>query len=158
VSWVQTTNNVIAGIDRTVAANAFWLPTANFPGGGTPLTQQNAELAYQSVVFAYDEPDLMIFDNTRFSNFKNQFTGLVRFTNLDQDTEALQAGIRYHFLYNNAVTMADRFAPANTGFILNTKYVFPVFHEADYFNLDPFIKPTNQRVITTTAYLTWQIS
>jgi hypothetical protein len=157
-SWIGSTNNVIAGIDRSQAANAFWQPPANFPGGGIALTQANAELAYQSVVFGYDEPDLMIFDQTRFANFKNQFTGLIRFTQLDQDTEALQAGFRYHFLYNNAVVMADRFTPANSGYIVNTKYIFPVFHEADYFNLDPFIKPSNQRVITSSAYLTWQIS
>lgn len=158
VSWVGTTNNVIAGIDRTVAANSFWLPPANFSGGNAPLSQANAELAYQTVVFGYDEPDLMVMDNTRFANFKNQFTGLIRFTDMDQDEEALQAGFRYHFLYNNAVVMADRFVPANTAFIINTKYVFPVFHEADYFNVDPFIKPSNQRVITSHVYVTWQLS
>jgi hypothetical protein len=33
-----------------------------------------------------------------------------------------------------------------------------VFHEADYFNVDPFIKPSNQRVLVSTMYLTWQFS
>lgn len=157
-SWVGQTSNVIAGIDRSQAANSFWLPPANFSGGSAPLSQANAELAYQTIVFGYDEPDLMIMDNTRFANFKNQFTGLIRFTNLDQDDEALQAGFRYHFLYNNAVVMADRFTPANTAYLLNTKYIFPVFHEADYFNVDPFIKPSNQRVVVSTMYLAWQVS
>jgi hypothetical protein len=157
-AWIGQTTNVIAGIDRSVAANSWWLPQANFPGGGVALSQQNAELAYITTVFGYDEPDLMIMDNTRFANFKNQFVGLIRFTALDQDSEALQAGFRYHFLYNNAVVMADRFTPANSCYIVNTKYIFPVFHEADYFNVDPFIKPSNQRTVVSTMYLTWQVS
>ena len=36
--------------------------------------------------------------------------------------------------------------------------IFPVFHEADYFNVDPFIKPSNQRVLVSTMYVTWQLS
>jgi hypothetical protein len=35
--------------------------------------------------------------------------------------------------------------------------MYPVFHEADYFTVDPFIKPSNQRVIVSTMYLTMQL-
>ena len=157
-SWIGQTSNVIAGIDRSVAANAFWQPPANQAGGGIALSPQVAETAYQTVVFAYDEPDTMVMDNTRFANFKNNFTGIIRFTELDQDREALQVGFRYHFLFNNCVVMADRFTPANSAYIINSKYMFPVFHEADYFTIDPFIKPSNQRIITSTIYLTWNLS
>ena len=42
--------------------------------------------------------------------------------------------------------------------VLNSKYIFPVFHEADYFNVDPFLKPSNQRVLVSCMYLTWNLS
>ena len=149
--------NTIAGIDRSVASNSWWLPAAPVTGGAAALNAANAELAYQSVVYGYDEPDLLIMDNTRFANFKNTFTGLIRFVDMEQDETALQAGFRYHFVYNNAIVLADRFVPANVAYLLNTKYIFPVFHELDYFNVEPFIKPSNQRTIVSTMYLTWNI-
>jgi len=157
VAWVQTTNNVIAGIDRSVAANSWWLPAANGAGGGAALTAAVAENMYQSVVYGYDEPDLLVMDNTRFAGFKNNFTDLIRFADMEQDETALQAGFRYHFVYNNAIVMADRFTPAQVAFMLNTKYIFPVFHELDYFNVEPFIKPSNQRTVVSTMYLTWNL-
>lgn len=157
VEWVADTTNVIAGIDRSQAANSWWLPAAPVSGSNAALTAAVAELGYQSVVYGYDEPDLLIMDNTRFANFKNTFTGLIRFVDMEQDETALQAGFRYHFVYNNAIVMADRFTPANTAYLLNTKYIFPVFHELDYFNIEPFIKPSNQRTIVSTMYLTWQL-
>jgi|SRR5579862_332362 len=158
VSWVQTTNNTIAGINRATAANAFWLPQANVSGGGGNLTPTIAETAYQSTVFGYDEPDLMIMTQTQFAAFKQNFVGLERFTSNMQDQEAVQAGFRYHFLFNNCVVFADRFAPTGVAFILNTKYLWPVFHEDDYFTIDPWLKPSNQRVITSSMYVTWNVS
>lgn len=158
VAWVQTTTNTIAGIDRTAAANAFFLPAPNVPVGGVALTGPLAEPGYQSVVYGYDEPDLFVMDRARYAAFKSSFTSLIRFGQGMQDDEALQVGFRNHFLFNNAVTVADIFAPASTAYLLNSKYIFPVFHEADYFNVDPFLKPSNQRVLVSTMYLTWNLS
>lgn len=156
VSWVKTTNNTIAGISRT--ANTWWQPAANAAGGSAALTSSVAESAYQSVVYGYDEPDLMVMDNTRFGAFKQAFVGNARYNDNMQDKEAVQAGFRYHFLFNNCIVLADRFAPAQEAYILNTKYIAPVFHSADYFKVDPFIKPSNQRVITSALYLTWNLT
>jgi hypothetical protein len=155
VAWIKTTDNTIAGIDRTSAT--WFQPAANVAGGSAALTSAVAETAYQSVVYGYDEPDLMLMDNTRFGAFKQAFVGNARYADNMQDKEAIQAGFRYHFLFNNCVVVADRFAPAQEAYILNSKYIFPVFHEADYFKVDPFIKPSNQRVITSSLYLTWQL-
>ena len=157
-SWIGGTTNVIAGIDRSVAANSFWLPATAVANGGGALSSANAETAYQSVAWAYDEPDLLVLDRTRYGAFKNQFTGLIRFGQGMQDEEALQVGFRNHFLFNNAVVVPDPFCPANVAYFMNSKYFFPVFHEADYFNVDPFMKPTNQRVLVSTMYLTFQLS
>jgi hypothetical protein len=157
-SWVGQTVNTIAGINRAVAANAFWRPQANVTAGGVALTAAVADSAYWTTVFGYDEPDLMLMDNTRFAGFKGQFTQNIRYENNIQDKEALQAGFRYHFLFNNCIVLADRNAPANAAYILNSKYVFPVFHEADYFTIDPWVKPSNQRVLVSNIYLTWQLA
>lgn len=156
VSWVKTTNNTIAGIDRT--SQTWFQPAANVAGGSAALSAATAEKAYQTVVYGYDEPDLMLMDNTRFGNFKATFLGNIRFGENIQDRDAVQNGFRYSFLYNNCVVLPDLFAPATEAYILNSKYIFPVFHEADYFKVDPFVKPSNQRVIVSNLYLTWQLT
>ena len=155
-SWVRLTSNTIAGINRSTSA--FWQPAANYPGGGVALSPTSFEGAYQSVVYGYDEPDLAVMDNIRFAAFKANYTQLIRFMDLEQDDKALQAGFRYHFVVNNAVIMADRFTPAQRAYILNSKYIFPVFNANDYFKVDPWMQPSNQRVVVSKIYLTWQMA
>lgn len=157
LSWVTSTTNTIAGINRSSAANAFWL--AGTPDStSTALTSATAEPQYQSITWGYDEPDLFVMDRANYASFKNNFVSNIRFGQWMQDDEALQVGFRNHFLFNNAVTVADYFCPTGKALFLNSKYIFPVFHEADYFNVDPFVKPSNQRVIVSTMYLTWNLS
>jgi hypothetical protein len=163
-AWIGQTTNTIAGINRSTAGNSFWQPAANVSGGSSALTPTVAEEAYQAVVYGYDEPDWLLLDNTRYGNFKTTFLassssapGVIRTFDNYQDKEALQLGFRYHFVYNNAVVIPDRNMPANVGYLGNSRYLFPVFHEMDYFNVDPFIKPSNQRVVVSAMYLTWQL-
>lgn len=156
--WIGQTTNTIAGINRSTAGNTFWQPQANVSGGSANLTAANADTAYWSTVFGYDEPDLMVMDNTRYANFKQAFATYQRYENNLQDKEALQAGFRYHFLFNNCIVLADRNCLANVAYIMNSKYLFPTFHEADYFVIDPWVKPSNQRVLVSNIYLTWQLA
>jgi hypothetical protein len=158
ISWVQSTTNTIAGINRATASNAWWLPGTSVGGGSTALSTTVAESAYQSVTWGYDEPDLLVMNRTSYAAFKGNFTSLIRFGQGMQDDEALQVGFRNHFLFNNAIVVADYFATANQAEFMNSKYIFPVFHEADYFNVDPFLKPSNQRVLVSCMYLTWNLS
>lgn len=155
-SWVRLTSNTIAGINRSTST--FWQPAGNVNGGSAPLTPTVFESAYQNVVYGYDEPDLCLMDNTRFGNFKMNFTSLIRYEELEQDEVALQAGFRYSFVVNNAVIMADRFVPAEKGYLLNSKYIFPIFNINDYFKIDPWMQPSNQRVVISKIYLMWQIA
>ena len=157
-AWVVSTTNTIAGINRASSANAWWLAATAVSGGSAALSPTTAEPGYQSVTWGYDEPDLFVMNRTSYAAFKNQYVGLIRFGQGMQDDEALQVGFRNHFLFNNAVTIADYFATANQALLLNSKYIFPVFHEADYFNVDPFLKPSNQRVLVSCMYLTWNFS
>jgi hypothetical protein len=157
-TWLGSITNTVAGINRSSAGNTFWQPQANVSGGSANLSASVADSAYWSTVFGYDEPDLMVMDNTRYSNFKQAFAGLQRFEQNLQDKEALQQGFRYHFLFNNCIVLADRNCLANVAYIMNTKYIFPTFHEADYFTIDPWVKPSNQRVLVSNIYLTWQLA
>lgn len=156
-SWVVSTTNTIAGINRATAANAWWKATAVTNNVSGPLTPANAEIAYQSVVQGYDEPDLMVIAQNRFAGFKNNFTTQVRYTGGEQDDNAMQAGFRYHFMFNNCIVMPDTYVTSNDAFLLNTKYLYPMFHQDDYFNVDPFVKPSNQRVVVSMIYLTWNL-
>ena len=157
-SWVVSTTNTIAGINRASAANAWWLPATAIPCSAAALSSTLCEPGYQSVTWGYDEPNLFVMARTSYAAFKNTYVGNIRFGQGMQDDEALQVGFRNHFLFNNAVTVADYFATANQAMLLNSKYIFPVFHEADYFNVDPFLKPSNQRVLVSCMYLTWNLS
>jgi hypothetical protein len=166
MSWVATTNNVIAGIDRTQTANAFWLPNANVPvaTAGTVLAD-DVENLYQQVTYGWDEPDLMLFTPQMYRSFRKSYYGQIRYNQPDQDEQAVQFGFRYHLKYNNMVCFQDRFLAAVTlgnghqaALMLNTKYLFPVFHPANYFDVDPFIRPSNQKVLVAQVTLTWQLS
>lgn len=155
-AWVGQTANTIAGINRST--NTFWQPTANFAASAAALSPADAEKAYQGVVLGFDEPDMICMNNTNYALFKNNFISLIRFTALDQDKEALQAGFRYHFVYNNAVVIADPFVPAASAYILNSKYIWPVFNANDYFKTDPWIRPSNQRVVVSQIFVMLQVS
>ncbi len=156
-SWIGTTGNTIAGINR--GANPFWNPTGPFSGQGTStaLNVATAEQAYNNLMFGYDQPDTMLMGPNSYAGFKDNFIPENRFFNEYQDTEAVQAGFRYHFMYNNMIVLNDMFTPAHTAWMLNSKYIFPVFHEEDYFTVDPWVKPSNQRVVVSQVYLTWQL-
>jgi hypothetical protein len=154
--------NVIAGIDRSVAANSFWQPPTPQSTTATAITALIMDTAYATVKLGYDEPDLILSDRTRYVNFKANFMGagtsyMARYGDNMQDREAIQSGFRYHFLFNSAVVLDDPFIAANIFYILNTKYIHPVFHPGSYFRLTPWLRPTNQDVITAQMFLTWQL-
>ena len=166
MSWIATTNNVIAGIDRSQTANAFWRPNANVgvATAGTVLAD-DVENLYQQVTYGWDEPDLMLFTPQMYRSFRKSYYGQIRYNQPDQDEQAVQFGFRYHLKYNNMVCFQDRFLGAVTlvnghqaALMLNTKYLFPVFHPANYFDVDPFIRPSNQKVLVAQVTLTWQLS
>jgi hypothetical protein len=168
VAWTFTTNNVIAGIDRTQAANAFWLPgTAAVVANSGALTADDMEQGYQNITYGFDEPDLCVLPPLMYRAFRKSYIGQIRYNQPDQDDQAVQFGFRYHLKYNNLVVFQDRFLSSITsgggpsgllGFIYNTKYHWPVFHPANYFDVDPFIRPSNQKVLVAQVTLTWQNS
>lgn len=162
VNWVGTQNNTIAGINRSTLG--AWNPTTATSNTSGALTVINAEKAYQTVVFGYDEPDTLILNNYDYGNFKTQFTAvsstttsLIRYFENEQDKAPVQASIRYHFRFNNCIVLADQFLAAGTGYMLNSRYIWPLFNTNSYFRVRPWIAPSNQDVLVSTMHLVWQL-
>lgn len=152
-SAIVSTTNTYGGISRATAANqAFW----NAAGGVGPTTlSANLSLSamqteYGKVTFGNEEPDTIITTQAGFNAYWNLLVGNIRY---ERDEETTRMGFKRHLLFNNAVVLHDQFTPAGQMYYLNTKYVMPVFMSSDYFTIDPFIKPSNQRVLVSGIYV-----
>jgi hypothetical protein len=162
-SWVASTTNTIAGINRST--NTFWQPQANQAISGH-LTPIKLLPAYFLVTYGYDEPNLLILNNTDFANFEGQFTQnsnsaasttIIRASDNFADTAPIQTSFRYHMRFKNAVVLADQHFPAGTGYLLNTKYIWMIYNMGSYFRMTPWIMPSNQDVITARIHLICQL-
>lgn len=158
VSAVVTTNNVYGGINRATAANAFWISGGPTNAGPTTLAA-NLSLAamqteYGKVTFGNEEPDTILTTQAGWNAFWNLLVGNIRY---ERDDETTRAGFKRHLLFNNAVVLHDQFVPAGQMYFLNTKYICVYFLDRDYFVIDPFVKPSNQRVIVSGIYVTLNV-
>ena len=162
-SWVLQTTNTVAGINRST--NTFWQPAANTSIAGH-LTPIKLLPAYFSTTYGYDEPNLLILNNTDFANFEGQFTQnsnssasttIIRAGDNYADTAPIQTSFRYHMRFKNAVVLADQHFPAGTGYLLNTKYIWMIYNMGSYFRMTPWIMPSNQDVITARIHLICQL-
>lgn len=162
-SWVLSTTNTIAGINRST--NTFWQPQANQAISGH-LTPLKLLPAYFLATYGYDEPNLLILNNTDFANFEAQFTQnssaaasttIIRASDNYADTAPIQTSFRYHMRFKNAVVLADQHFPAGTGYLLNTKYIWMIYNLGSYFRMTPWIMPSNQDVITARIHLIAQL-
>jgi len=155
VDAIHSTTNTYAGINRS--SNSWWVPggtrAGNYPMGGN-LTLSGMQAAYGDVTFGNEEPDVIIMTQTGFNAYWNLLVGNIRYI---RDDETTRAGFKRHLMFNNAVVMHDQYATAQTATVFNTKYVTPLFHEDDYFVVDPFIRPSNQRVLSSFIWVTGNI-
>lgn len=148
---IGSTTNVYAGIDRNVAGNEFWRPAT------VDATAENVSLAamqrvYGATTYGNEEVDTILMRQQGFNAFHQLLVANIRYP--DPDQESINAGFRRNLVYNNAVVLHDQFVPAGDAFFLNTKYIDMCFHESDYFVVDPFLKPSNQRILVSGIYVT----
>lgn len=152
VNWTQSTTNTIAGISRTT--NAWWKPggtqAANRTASGN-LSLTDMQLAYGDVTFGNEEPDTIIATQLGFNAYWGLLVGNIRYM---RDEETTRMGFKRHLMFNNAVMLHDQFAATQKMLFLNTKYIYPVFHQDDYFQVDPFIRPSNQRILSSFIWVT----
>ncbi|MEO0249331.1 MAG: phage major capsid protein [candidate division WOR-3 bacterium] len=149
-----STSSTYAGISRS--SNAWW----NCNGGSGPTTlSANLSLsamqtAYGQVTFGNEEPDTIITTQAGFNAYWNLLVGNIRYM---RDDETTRAGFKRHLMFNNAVVMHDQFCTSGEMIFINSKYVHPVFHQDDYFVVDPFMRPSNQRILSSYIWVTLQI-
>lgn len=153
VAAVATQNNTYAGIARDTSTNNFWNPQLSTSFGVISL--QNLQTAYGTATFGNEEPDTILMTQSLFNKFWGLNVANIRYPDPDQET--IRAGFRRHMVFNNAVVLHDYFVPSGDIFMLNTKYIDSCFHEDDYFVVDPFVKPSNQRVLVSGIYVTMNL-
>lgn len=150
VDAVTSTSNTYAGIARS--GNTFWQPKVTSTSEAISLNSMQG--VYGGVTYGNEEPDTILTTQAGFNAFWALLTGNIRYPDPDQET--IRAGFRRHLVFNNAVVLHDQFA-ANAAtvamYFLNTKYIDVCFHQADYFTIDPFVKPSNQRVLVSGIYV-----
>lgn len=152
VDWTQSITNTVAGISRTT--NSWWRPggtqAANRTASGN-LSLTDMQLAYGDVTFGNEEPDTIIATQLGFNAYWGLLVGNIRYM---RDEDTTRAGFKRHLMFNNAVVMHDQFATALAMTFLNTKYIYPCFHSDDYFVVDPFLRPSNQRILSSFIWVT----
>jgi hypothetical protein len=155
VTSVGTTSRSYAGINS--ATETWWAPGGTNNGVRTAsgnLVLSDLQTAYGDITFGNEEPDTLIFRQQGFNAYWNLLVGNIRY---QRDEETTRAGFKRHLMFNNAVVLHDQYATANTGTLLNSKYIYPCFHQDDYFVVDPFIRPSNQRILSSFIWVTMNL-
>lgn len=126
----------------------------NGPSAGGAVSLANMQTDYGDATQGNEEPDTIIYTQTGWNSFWALLQPLQRYT---RDDETTRAGFKNHLMFNNAVVLHDGFQVSGECDYLTTKYVYPNFHRDDYFTVDPFIRPTNQRVIVSQIWVTLEL-
>lgn len=128
-----------------------------FSNGGNGPTTVSANLSltnmqtdYGRATYGNEEPDTCITTQAGWNAFWVLTQAGQRFI---KDEETTRAGFKNHLMFNNAVVLHDQFVPSGEMYFLTTKYASPVFMERDYFVVEPFVRPTNQRVIASQVFV-----
>lgn len=152
VDIVGTTSRTYAGINSST--NTWWRPGGTNSGIRTAsgnLTLSDMQTTYGDVTFGNEEPDTIIMTQTGFNAYWNLLVGNIRYM---RDEDTTRAGFKRHLMFNNAVVLHDQYATSQTATYLNTKYIYPCFHSDDYFVVDPFLRPSNQRILSSFIWVT----
>lgn len=154
-SVMTDTTGTYAGISRVT--NTWWRPggtnQANRTASGN-LTLSDMQTAYGDVTFGNEEPDTIIATQAGFNAYWNLLVGNIRYM---RDEDTTRAGFKRHLMFNNAVVLHDQFTTSQSMLFLNTKYIYPCFHQDDYFVVDPFLRPSNQRILSSFIWVTLNI-
>ncbi|GAC1514503.1 MAG: phage major capsid protein [Pseudarthrobacter sp.] len=119
------TTGVYGGIDRSTTIGTFWRnQTTGSLGAQTASTiQTNMNSLYAKLVRGKDRPKVIVFDNSLWSVYMSSLQAIQRFS----DPEMAELGFD-NVKFMSAPVVLDGglggFAPANTGYFLNTDYLF----------------------------------
>lgn len=152
VDAVHTNTNTYAGINRTT--NAWWKSGGTNAATRTAsgnLTLADMQQAYGDVTYGNEEPDTIIATQNGFNAYHGLLIGNIRYM---RDEDTTRAGFKRHLMFNNSVVLHDQYATALSMTFLNSKYIYPCFNSDDYFVVDPFLRPSNQRILSSFIWVT----
>jgi len=161
-AWLNQTTNNIAGIDRTQASNSFWVPNA-----AVDMTTFNlANLIqgwhlYVGRQLGYDYPQCWLMSPFAFAALENLMVQQIRYLNSDADTRSAQAAMREHFKFKQATVIEDPFLEAldaGNSYLINFRYMYPVFLLNFYFNFRPWMSPSQQFILVSYIRLAWNLT
>jgi hypothetical protein len=136
---------VLGGSYAGITLAAPWASNGGLgPSSGGPVDFGAMMSDYMAASQGNEQPDRIFMTAAGYTAFWNLLTQQQRQI---EDSETIRAGFRMHFMFNNSVVMWDGFVPAGEIQMLTSKYVRALFHTRDYFSVDPFVQPTDQRVI-----------
>lgn len=124
---VGTTNNVYAGIDRTVGGNSFWLPYQVNPGSLQPLSfaQIRADMA-AIYIASGEQPDIALCDPYTFNTVGSLFDAnrryLVDTVDVSKGVIKLEGGFQA-IEFEGMYFIKDKDSPANQITYLSSEYV-----------------------------------
>jgi len=125
---IGTTNNVYAGIDRTVGANSFWIPTVvNAAGAAISFSAIRADMAAIKVASGY-RPDICIVSSNTWNKIGALFDPQ-RFYVVQTDKVATASGMItldggfMALKFDGMYIIEDVFCPDNALYYLNSRYV-----------------------------------
>jgi hypothetical protein len=153
---LASASNTYAAIDRSAAANAFWRPQID--ATAEAISYAAMQRVYGTVTVGNEEPDTILLTQPGFNAFWALNVANIRYPDPDQET--IRAGFRRHMVFNNAVVLHDSYITAAStvgAYFLNSKYIEACFLANDYFTVDPFAMPTNQRVLISHIWVTMNV-
>ena len=159
-AWLNNTTNTIAGINRNTASNAFWVPNTAIPMPGGGITMAAMISAYWSYAgnMGFDYPQVMFMSPTGYANFMNLFVNQIRYMNEVADDDMVQSVFKQGVRFFTTKVVPDPYLAAEqtqTAFIINYKYLYPIFFSRVYFRFTPWIQPSNQLLLSTFLLLGW---
>lgn len=161
-AWLNNSTNTIAGINRNTSSNAFWLPNTaiTVPSGG--LTMASLVSGYWKYAgnMGFDYPQAFFFSPNGYANFMNLFVQQIRYFNEFPDEDAVQSTFKQGIRFFTTKVLPDPYLASeqvNTAFLINYKYIYPVFFSRVYFRFTPWVQPSNQLLLSTFLLLGWNI-
>lgn len=153
---VASTTNTYAGINRSTAGNSYWHP--HIDSTAEAISYAAMQRVYGATTKGNEEVDTILMTQTGFNAFWALNVANIRYPDPDQET--IRAGFRRHMVFNNAVVLHDSYitnAATVGAYFLNSKYIEACFLDNDYFTVDPFAMPTNQRVLISHIWVTMNL-
>ncbi len=121
------------------------------PGSsGAALNLAGMDGAFGQATFGNESPDAIFTTQLGFNSYKATLIGNQIY---QTDNEAQNAGFA-NVLFNYSPVFRDMWIPTGDMLMLNSKYVELWFKDNDYYTRDPWIMPTNQRVLYSHLYVT----